>query len=112
MVDGDRYLFDFERCQAKDGWAQFDTNGDAWYYGHWVNPLTLELVGYAEGDVTYLQAESPDEFVDEVRRWMDTMPGGRIDHMCRPKIIAALIALGLCKESEAGRIEKLNAPNH
>lgn len=112
MVDGDRYAFDFKHCHALDGWAQFDTDEDAWYYGHWINPLTLELVGYCEGDHTHWQAESADEFAAEVRRWLQTMPGGRIDPMCQPKIVAALITMGLCEPEEAARIEELNAPSY
>ncbi|MEM8759217.1 MAG: hypothetical protein AAGE83_02690 [Pseudomonadota bacterium] len=110
IQDGERHLFDFERCKPSDGWAQFDTDSDAWYYGHWINPLTHQLVGYAEGDATYWQAESAEEFAAEVRRWLETPPGGRIDHMCRPKIIAALTSMGLCAPEEAPRIEELNAP--
>lgn len=109
IQDGDRYLFDLQRCQSADGWAPFDTDEDAWCYGHWINPLTLELVGYAKGDVIHWQAESPEEFTAQARRWIETMPGGRIDHMCRPKIVAALIAPELC---ELAKIEALSAPDH
>lgn len=59
MVGGERYLFDFELCASEDGWKQYDTDQDAWYFGVWVRRGTLEVVEYAEGDVYHSTA--PDE---------------------------------------------------
>lgn len=50
--DADCYLFDCQLCKAEEGWEQFDTNQDAWYFGIWVNPQRREIVTYAAGDVT------------------------------------------------------------
>lgn len=49
---GDRYKFDFEVCKLGNGWAQFDTDQDAWYFGVWVHPGKRMFVTYCEGDVT------------------------------------------------------------
>ncbi len=53
IENGDRYVFDFKRCAPKDGWARFDTSQDAWYFGNWVNPLTLQLFSYTDGDTPF-----------------------------------------------------------
>ncbi len=67
FMSADRYLFDFRLCRVSDGWAQIDTSQDASYYGQWANPFTLEIVSYVEGDVYRNTAESPEEFVAELR---------------------------------------------
>ena len=50
-----RYVFDFN---LKDGWQQYDTDQDAWYFGIWVNLKTLQTLTYAEGDVVLITAPS------------------------------------------------------
>lgn len=100
LPEGDRYLFDFRICTAAKGWAQFDTRQDAAYYGNWINPTSLELMSYAEGDVTRHTCESPAEFVAQVRSlaaWHLENDGkpARIDDMMNEGIRAALLALGL-----------------
>ena len=67
-MNGERYKYDFGACSPKKGFAQVDTSQDAWYYGNWANPTTLELVSYAEGDVTIKTAETEAEFVEEMRK--------------------------------------------
>lgn len=97
-IDSSRYAFD-SRCSASEGWAQVDTESDAWYYGAWANPKQLRIVTYTEGDICLSTANSPDEFVDELRRmsaWHTENNGWmKIDGMCRPEIIEAFEALGL-----------------
>lgn len=93
--DSDRYHYDFEQCTAAKGWAQFDTDQDAWYFGHWINPESLELLEYAEGDVTHFQAESESEFIAKVKHWLEAYSGAGIDHMCSVRIIAPLVRMGL-----------------
>ena len=66
-LDGDRYAFDFKECHFKHGFAQLDTESDAWYYGIWANPTTLKIVSYCEGDITRQTAETPEEFAAEIR---------------------------------------------
>jgi hypothetical protein len=40
MEYADRYLFD--NTLLHQGYHQVDSEQDAWYYGHWLNPKTLE----------------------------------------------------------------------
>jgi len=94
----DRYVFDWDICQMSEGWAQVDTPQDASYFGQWANPLTLKIMSYAEGDVCYKEADSPDEFVEELismRDWHHEQ-GEKfaIDGMCCDKIIAAFKSIG------------------
>lgn len=57
----ERYYFD-EKCQSSDGWCQFDTKQDAWYFGQWTNPLTLEFISLCEGDYTRTHFEDEAEY--------------------------------------------------
>lgn len=99
MSDGSRYLFDTETCPAKKGWAQVDTKHDAWYFGIWINPTTLQMVSYCEGDVTVETADTPEIFRDHVREaaqyYEEAGYGFLIDGMCRDKIVEAIKRLGL-----------------
>lgn len=98
--DGDRYLFDFQLCTPDKGWAQFDSRQDASYYGNWINPTSLEIMSYAEGDVTRTICESVEEFRAEVERicaWHEEQDGKRpgIDAMCRDDLKSAFERVGL-----------------
>lgn len=63
----DRYYFDFKQCKYSDGWAQLDTDQDAWYFGNWVNLRTLQFVSYAEGDIIEKQCSNLEEFKKELK---------------------------------------------
>jgi hypothetical protein len=95
---GDRYKFDFRKCKPIDGWAQLDTKQDASYYGNWVNPLTLELASYCEGDVTHTKCADEGEFIHvlaECLAWhkeREYFIG--IDGMCNDAIKTSLTRLG------------------
>jgi len=65
--DADRYLFDLDLCKAEDGWEQFDTDQDAGYFGVWVNPRLLEIVTYAEGDVTRVKCPDAAHYNAEIK---------------------------------------------
>ena len=65
--DCERYLFDFELCKPSDGWLQFDTDQDAWYFGVWVHPERREIVTYAEGDVERVQCPDVNSYTAEIR---------------------------------------------
>lgn len=97
--EGCRYDFDFGVCNYKKGWAQCDTGQDASYFGIWANPARLQVVTFAEGDVTVATASNPDEFVAEIRRiaqWgKDSGWGFKIDGMCDEGIIQRFADLGL-----------------
>lgn len=62
----DRYKFDFGRCGSEDGWEQYDTDQDAWYFGVWVRRSTRETVCYAEGDITHVTAPTDEAFAAEM----------------------------------------------
>ena len=64
----DRYAFDFKLCTTGKGYAQVDTQQDAWYYGTWANPFKLKIVSYCEGDITIQTADNPEEFVEEMQK--------------------------------------------
>lgn len=64
----ERYLFDFDLCTAKKGWAQVDTTNDAPYFGNWANPKLKKTVSYAEGDVVILTCDTEEEFIAEMKR--------------------------------------------
>ena len=99
FLDADRYVFDFKYCSYRKGWAQVDTQQDAWYYGQWLNPSTLEYVMYCEGDVTRAKADNPEAFAAYVRQAAEYSIragyGYNIDGMCDDTIIAAVATLGL-----------------
>jgi len=100
VVDGNRYAFDFGCCSAKHGWAQVDTGQDAWYFGTWAHPTRLQIVCYAEGDVSVQTADSPEEFAAEMRRIKEfhDSTGWKflgIDAMCNDETEQAFKALGL-----------------
>lgn len=97
--DTDRYAFDFKLCQSKDGWAQVDTKQDASYYGNWANPLKLQLVSYAEGDITVTKCDTDAEFtaaVTEMCEWQKTAGYFKgIDSMCSDDIKAGFARTNL-----------------
>ena len=63
LACSDRYAFD----NNLKGFAQIDTEQDASYFGTWANPATLEVISFTEGDVCSKQAETSEEFVNEIR---------------------------------------------
>ena len=69
--NGDRYEFDFKLCTAPKGWAQLDTESDAWYFGIWANPERRQTVNYCEGDLTIITVDTDQEFIHEIRRIAD-----------------------------------------
>lgn len=78
LPDATRYDFDFGECAYALGWAQVDTNQDASYFGVWCNPETLEIVEFAEGDITRKKCDGPIEFGNEIDDFCAAWDG-RID---------------------------------
>jgi hypothetical protein len=68
ILNGDRYIFDFDHCSKKTGFQQYDTSQDAWYFGTWVNIKELSTVTYAEGDLTVKLLESKEAMKEELER--------------------------------------------
>ncbi|HHJ4200910.1 hypothetical protein ACV1DV_21845 [Aeromonas veronii] len=61
----DRYYYD-ERLTSADGWQQYDTDQDAWYFGVWINTKKLETFTYAEGDTYHVIAPNVEAFRAEL----------------------------------------------
>ena len=64
----DRYYFDGDLCTYAKGWCQVDSEQDASYFGQWANPVTLEYITYAEGDVTTQKCETDEVFIDLIKK--------------------------------------------
>lgn len=98
-IMGDRYKYDFRQCKLTDGWAQLDTRQDASYYGNWINPLTLKLASYCEGDVTMTECTDEADFVATVRECVSWHQERSyfigIDAGCSEPLIEAFKRLGL-----------------
>ena len=62
----DRYFYDFGECSSKNGWVQYDTYQDAWYFGVWVHPGKREILSFAEGDETRTTCENEAEYHAEL----------------------------------------------
>lgn len=64
--DGNRYKYDTHRCSSKDGWHQYDTEQDAWYFGVWYHRERRLVVTYAEGDETIVVCQTEESFRAEL----------------------------------------------
>jgi len=62
----DRYAMDLSHCGTRSNWYQFDTAQDASYYGHWCNPVLRLIVGFAEGDITVIECDTPESYLLEL----------------------------------------------
>ena len=71
MQNGNRYHFDFQECREEDGWVQFDTDQDDWYFGVWVHPERREVITYAEGDITRVSCDTPEHYAAEISALCD-----------------------------------------
>lgn len=66
LLDFQRYTFDFTYCTREEGWRQFDTDQDAWYFGIWVHDARHHIVTYAEGDLLVTECADHAHFVAEL----------------------------------------------
>jgi hypothetical protein len=62
----ERYMYDFQLCRSDDGWKQYDTDQDAWYFGVWVHKEDRVIVTYAEGDETTVTCPTQESFDKEL----------------------------------------------
>ncbi|BBQ29450.1 MULTISPECIES: hypothetical protein [Aeromonas] len=62
----DRYYYD--RTLLAQGWQQYDTEEDAWYFGIWIHTEKLETFTYAEGDTNHVIAPNVEAFRTELAR--------------------------------------------
>ena len=77
----DRYYYD--RTLLDQGWQQYDTEEDAWYFGIWINTERLETFTYAEGDTHHVIAPNVEAFRAELARLYR-------HHPCKPQRLSAL----------------------
>ncbi|EHA1069099.1 hypothetical protein I8Y05_004258 [Aeromonas hydrophila] len=68
----DRYYYDL--TLLAQGWQQYDTEEDAWYFGIWINTETLETFTYAEGDTSHVIAPNVEAFRAELARLYQCHP--------------------------------------
>tara|TARA_R100000458_G_C8221269_1_gene205554 strand:- start:150 stop:509 length:360 start_codon:yes stop_codon:yes gene_type:complete len=94
-----RYVFDFDLCSVKKGWAQVDTAQDASYFGTWAHPKQFKTVSFAEGDTCIKTADTAEEFktlIDEmVKFYIEDGSWKGIDPGLDEKNIQAWVDLGL-----------------
>lgn len=57
---GNRYGYDEN---LGEGWDQYDTDQDAWYFGVWVNIARRKVFTYAEGDRILEIADTQEAFI-------------------------------------------------
>ncbi|MFB2832519.1 hypothetical protein ACE1BS_23555, partial [Aeromonas jandaei] len=50
------------------GWQQYDTEEDGWYFGIWIHTEKLETFTYAEGDTNHVIAPNVEAFRAELAR--------------------------------------------
>ena len=51
----------------KQGWEQYDTSQDAWYFGVWVNKQTKQILTYAEGDIILISCPTIESYNEEIK---------------------------------------------
>ena len=71
FMPSERYVIDFADDFKSEGWSQYDTNQDAHYFGVWVNPKTLQILTYAEGDWTLEECPDADHYNDQIKNMND-----------------------------------------
>ncbi len=74
----ERYEIDFADGFTSEGWEQFDTDQDAWYFGVWVNPKQLVTLTYAEGDWTLVECPDVTVYNRQIARMVEFHGEGRV----------------------------------
>jgi len=64
---GDRYKYDLNLCTRANGWVQYDTKQDAWYFGVWIHSEKRQILTYAEGDVSVVHCKSEESYHEELK---------------------------------------------
>jgi hypothetical protein len=62
-----RYYYD-SRLTSEDGWEQYDTDQDAWYFGVWVNLRERKTFSYVEGDLILVESPTQEIFIAELKQ--------------------------------------------
>lgn len=66
FLQTERYRWDFNEKWRSEGWEQYDTDQDAWYFGVWVNKKLLQTFNYAEGDTCLVKCPDAEHFNAEI----------------------------------------------
>ena len=72
--DSERCRYNMDNVHIGLGFYQFDTSQDAIYFGTWVNPSGLQVLQYAEGDISLVTCKSVQDYENQLAK-MD----GRLD---------------------------------
>ena len=64
---GNRYGYDLAFMES-EGWEEYDTDQDAWYFGVWVHVGDRKVFTYAEGDRILEVCHTQEEFTALLRR--------------------------------------------
>ena len=67
FMERDRYHYDFDACTPADGWAQWDTDQDAWYFGVWIHIEDRKILTWAEGDESLVECPTQEAFIAELK---------------------------------------------
>lgn len=76
--DSQRYLVDFAEDFTAEHWQQYDTDQDAWYFGVWVNPHSLRILTYCEGDWSLVSCLDNELYNAEIASMNEFYGEGRI----------------------------------
>ncbi len=68
MLVTNRYIFDEG---LSNDWKTLNTQQDAPYYGVWINPVTMEIVSFCEGDITLIACHSREAYEEEVYKTVE-----------------------------------------
>lgn len=68
--DNERYYYDCGPCSLAKGWAQIDTDQDAYYFGAWANPVELKIFTFSEGDTAMAEYPDTSSFAAALRQWL------------------------------------------
>lgn len=60
-TEASRYKYD-AMFKASEGWEQYDTDQDAWYFGVWVNYALKQVFTFAEGDTSMETGETVEDY--------------------------------------------------
>lgn len=105
FIDGaNRYFFDDRVTRGGAGWQQWDTSQDADCFGVWVHRDLLQILTFAEGDITVVECPDDDHLRAEIgsmeRFYGDAPPAakaygsdGSVTHIYSSRLSAASLCL-------------------
>lgn len=77
FLPSERYIIDFATDFTSEGWAQYDTDQDASYFGVWVNVEKRLTLTYAEGDWSLVVCADDDALkaeLDDMEKFYGPLP--------------------------------------